>query len=81
MPLLQVSTELPLGATVPALGLSNKAIFTGSIKIYHCIFLLFISKVDESTDATKESLSVKNSFSSEIPVFAPIDMSGIFQLL
>lgn len=82
---------VPLGASIPALGLSNKAVFTGMRWFIYmflslCPFLLIVlfslsvsdSSVDEDNGA--ESSSVKNSFSSEVPVFSPIELTGTCQV-
>ena len=86
----QVTGAVPLGASTPALGLSNKAVFTGMRWFIYmflslCPFLLLSSSlsvsdssVDEGNGA--ESSSVKNSFSSEVPVFSPIELTGICQV-
>ncbi|XP_019857686.1 PREDICTED: probable elongator complex protein 2 [Amphimedon queenslandica] len=56
----RVGGDVPLGASIPALGLSNKAVFTTA-----------------SYDKNETDLaSAKNSFSSEVPVFSDIELSG-----
>lgn len=87
----QVTGAVPLGASIPALGLSNKAVFT-SMRwfIYICSFLsvpfsllsssLSVSDSSVDEDNGAESSSVKNSFSSEVPVFSPIELTGICQV-
>jgi elongator complex protein 2 len=57
------SDSLPLGATTPALGLSNKAIYNTTS-----------THDDDGGDSSQSAQSVKNSFTSEVPVFAPVDL-------
>ena len=51
---------VPLGASLPSLGLSNKAVFTGAA----------------SLENKGEAPVTKNSFADHIPAFSGVDLSG-----
>ena len=65
-PIPQSSEDLPLGATVPSLGLSNKAIFK-------------TSDTDEGTDHQTPATTggaARNAFGDSVPVFTSVDLNS-----
>ena len=63
IPVPQASEDLPLGAMVPSLGLSNKAIFK-------------TSDVDGGSDQTATGGAAKNAFGDNVPVFISVDLDS-----
>lgn len=66
IPIPQVSDDLPLGATVPSLGLSNKAIFK--------------TAEAEMGRSSEESGGVKNAFGDNVPTFVSIDLESKYSV-
>ena len=58
--LLQDSGGLPLGASVPPLGLSNRAMVS----------------VEGRGEDVADKLSVTKGFAEQVPTFAPLDLTG-----
>ena len=67
IPILQASEDLPLGATVPNLGLSNKAIFKISDTD---------GGADGSNDQTASGGAAKNAFGDSVPIFTSVDLDS-----
>ena len=65
IPIPQSSEDLPLGATVPSLGLSNKAIFKTSDTD---------GGTDHQTPATGGA--ARNAFGDNVPVFTSVDLNS-----
>ena len=62
IPIPQASDELPLGATVPSLGLSNKAIFK--------------TAEAEGGRSSEQSGGAKNAFGDNVPTFVSVDLES-----
>ena len=62
IPIPQASEDLPLGATVPSLGLSNKAVFKTTER--------------DSGAASEQSVAAKNAFGDQVPTFTSVDLDS-----
>lgn len=66
-PIPQASDDLPLGATVPSLGLSNKAIFkTAGTE----------GGAADGDQTTRAGTAGKNAFGDNVPVFTSINLDS-----
>lgn len=63
IPIPQASEDLPLGATVPSLGLSNKAIFKST-------------DASEDSGGGQKGGAAKNAFGDNVPVFTSVDLDS-----
>ena len=74
--LLKDERDVPLGASVPSLGLSNKAVFTGRLHHNDVIGISPWQCGMSGGEVSVEKKITKNPFADYVPSFRPVDLSG-----